>query len=157
MERHEFTDCLKNFNSISDTSKVLIALVEKTELQSNFAKQELLCLMEQEIINGCSPEFLKAIKKDVCTEIKEANCFGRGPKSYLEYLIDVIFIPLTKSHRVNGFDYFIAPGNTPAESAEFGNIFFKDFIRIKEMFRLELAHCPEVKIGFAYRFYVPQR
>jgi len=154
-EEKEFDDYLKNFNGIAASLACLLVLSEKAEEQKSFAKDELLNSMKQKIITNCSAEFVSQMKKEVSEELKNISLFGSDSKTNLDYLVEVIFLPLTQSPRVIGLDHFIAPGENYEKSCEFCNKFFKDFVEVKELFRIELRERSDVKIGYAMEFYRP--
>ena len=154
-EEKEFGDYLKNFTNVADSLTIVLSLANKMEDQKSFAKEELLSSMKREISARCSKDFIAHMKKDVSNEIKNINLFRFGEKTNLDYLVEVIFIPLTSSSYVIGLQHFIAPGNSYEESCEFCGNFFRDFIQIKDLFGVEVRECPDVKIGYAVEFYKP--
>ncbi len=153
MKTEELSISLNNFILVKEELDELLTAVEKTAKQKLLAKKILLCSMEQEIAYVCSSSFLNQMVKEVSRDLKEINLFGYEPKSNLDYLVEVIFITLTGSSRVIGLEHFVAPGNTYEESCEFCDKFFKDFTKVKEIFNIEFSHCPDVKIGYAFKFY----
>lgn len=150
----EFTDYLKYYQDVASNLTDLLVITERIEKQKDFSGVELINCMKQEIESNCSTEFVALMKQEVSKELKNLNLFS-GKKTNLDYLVEVIFQPLTKSPYVIGYQHFIAPGNTYEESGEFCNRFFRDFIKVKELFRVELREAPEVKVGYAMEFYLP--
>ena len=155
-KKNEFNDYLENFSSIAENLKALLKVEETMKNHQSFAKDELLRSMKQELADNCSLEFLGQMKKEVSKVFKKLNLFGSGKKSNLDYLVEVIFISLTGSDSVIGLEHFIAPGENYEESAEFCNEFFRDFIIVKELFRVELRECSDVRVGYAMEFYKPK-
>lgn len=150
----EFTDYLAYYQDVTSNLTDLLAITERIQKQKGFAEVELINCMKQEIASRCSTEFVAIMKQQVSKELKNLNLFS-GEKTNLDYLVEVIFRSATNSHHVIGYQHFIAPGNTYEESGEFCNKFFRDFIKVKELFRVELREVPEVTVGYAMEFYLP--
>lgn len=150
-----FEDYLKNFNSIAGSLKTIQTLVEITAGQKIFAKDELIQAMKQKLIDRCSLEFLREMDKEVSKKIKNNNLFSPGQKSNLDYLVEVIFFPLTQSPHVIGLEHFLAPGENYESSFNFCQKFFKDFIEVGELLGVCPRECSDVKIGYAIEFYKP--
>lgn len=154
-EEKRFVDYLKHFNAVASNLASLLALAERMEEQKDWAKNELLNSMKKEIAVSCSTEFVGQMKTGVSRELKNLNLFGLGPKTNLDYLVEVMFMSLTSSSYVIGYQHFIAPGKNYEESCEFCGKFFEDFILVKRLFGLEAREVPEVKVGCAWEFYKP--
>lgn len=150
----EFTDYLKYYQDVASNFADLLAITERIQKQKDFSGVELINCMKQEIESNCSEEFVAIMKQEVSKELKNLNLFSGG-KTNLDYLVEVIFRSLTNSPYVIGYQQFIAPGNTYEESGEFCSKFFRDFIKVKKLFRIELKEAKEVTVGYAMEFYLP--
>lgn len=157
-------EVLATFNSEAESLAALNMLTKKAEEARSTALDNLRYWIAKDIASNCSPEFVEKLREEVPAEIKSANSFDPTITCSLDYLANVVCLALTKhyfppaeseNNGTLGFDSFIAPGETYEESSDFCGKFFQDFIALKELFRLEMEHCPEVKIGYAYRFYKP--
>jgi hypothetical protein len=155
-----FEGVLKSFNSEAESLVALDMLTKKAETARKEALDNLGYWISKDIAGNCSREFVEELREKVSEKIRSANGYNSTITCSLDYLTNVICLALTKHSFAScendgtlGFESFIAPGETYEESGDFCSKFFKDFIVLKEMFGLEMKHCPEVKIGYAYSFY----
>lgn len=156
MKEKKFEDYLDNFENIAASLKAIQELAKATTDQKYFSKEELLFSMKQKLIDNCSLEFLSEMKKEISKKIRKIAFFGPFHKTnldYLDYLVEVIFIPLTRSQNVKGLNYFIAPGEDLRKSYAFCNEFAGDFIMIKKLLGVEFKNRSDVEIGYALEFY----
>ena len=156
MKQKKFEDYLDNFENIAASLKAIQELAKATTNQKYFAKEELLFSMKQKLIDNCSLEFLREMKKEIPKKIRKIAFFGPGYKNnldYLDYLVEAIFIPLTWSKSVEGLNYFVAPGEDYQKSYEFYDKFAGDFIMIKELLGIEFKNRSDVEIGHALEFH----
>jgi hypothetical protein len=149
----DFDDYLNHYKDVASNLTGLLVITERIEKQKGFAEVELINCMKQEIASRCSTEFVAIMKQEVSEKLKSLNLFS-GKKTNLDYLAEVIFRSLTNSPYIIGYQHFIAPGANYEASREFYNKFFKDFIKINELFDIELKEVPEVKVGYAIEFYL---
>ena len=154
MDEKKFTDYLAYYQDVTSNLTDLLAIAERIQRQKDFSGVELINCMKKEIESHCSKEFVALMKQEVSKELKNINSFS-GEKTNLDYLVEVIYQSLTKSPYVIGYQHFIAPGKTYEESGEFCSKFFRDFIKVKELFRVGLREVKEVTIGYAMEFYLP--
>lgn len=152
-ERKTFKSCLEESISTIEELSALRSLMDKAEKRKSVDKKNLLKAMEDEILNSCSLDFLTEMKKEVSAKIRNVNALNYGVTN-MHYLVEVIRGSLIGLDMI-GFDNFICPGNDYGISSDFAGAYSQDFIRLKEKFGLEMQHCPDVKIGYAYRFYKP--
>lgn len=150
-----FTDYLNNYNDVSSNLKDFLFIIEKTEGQKKFAKDELICSIKQDIKRVCQPEFNWEMNRCPFTKIKKLSLFNFQAKTNLDYLAEVIFCLLTDSQSVIGLEHYIIPRQNRKEGRDFYNKWFEDFVKIKELFRVEIREASDVKVGYAIEFYIP--
>lgn len=148
-----FTDYLNNYNDVSSNLKDLLVIIEKTEGQKKIAKDELIRSIKKDIKRACRPEFNWEMDCYPPAKIQKLSLFNFESKTNLDYLAEVIFSILTGDQPVIGLEHYIIPRQNYKEGREFYKKWFEDFVKITELFRVEMKGLPDVKVGYAIEFY----